>query len=428
MTSKKLYKLAQKIFPIYRSITGEGVRKTLNIFREINPELIIKKIASGKKAFDWTIPPEWKIDEAYIITPKGKKICDIKKNNLHIISYSTNVDLTLSYKKLIKRLHSLPGQPNAIPYRTSYYENLWGFCITDNEKKKLEKKGKYKVFIKSKKFKGVLNYGEAYIKGKSNKEVLISTYICHPSMANNEVSGPTVSTYLLNYVKKKKLKFSYRFVFIPETIGSIAYLSLNYKKLKKSVIAGFNISCIGDEKNYSYLPSRRGDTLSDKIAKNALKSFDSKYKKYEWFDRGSDERQYCSPGIDLPIASIMRTKYGEYKEYHTSLDKLGTVVTAKGLLGGYKAVKKAIDIMEANQIPKAMLKCEPFMSKRNLYPTTSSGTSNTKYIKSYMDILAFADGKYSLIDIAEICDQDFFYILGLAKKLESKKLIKLKDL
>jgi aminopeptidase-like protein len=206
MTSKKLYKLAKKIFPIYRSITGEGVRQTLNIFREINPELIIKKIASGKKAFDWTIPPEWKIDEAYIITPKGKKICDIKKNNLHIISYSTNVDLTLSYKKLIKRLHSLPGQPNAIPYRTSYYENLWGFCITDKEKKKLEKKGKYKVFIKSKKFKGVLNYGEAYIKGKSNKEVLISTYICHPSMANNEVSGPTVSTYLLNYVKKKKTK------------------------------------------------------------------------------------------------------------------------------------------------------------------------------------------------------------------------------
>ena len=185
---------------------------------------------------------------------------------------------------------------------------------------------------------------------------------------------------------------------------------------------------MGDEKNYSYLPSRRGDTISDKIAKNALKSCDNKFKKYEWFNRGSDERQYCSPGIDLPIASIMRTKYGEYKEYHTSLDKLGTVVTAKGLFGGYTAVKRAIDIMEANRIPKAMLKCEPFMSKINLYPTTSSGTSNTKYIKSYMDILTFSDGKYSLVDIADICDQDFFYILGLAKKLESKKLIKLKDL
>ena len=428
MISKKLYKLAKKIYPIHRSITGEGVRKTLNIFREINPELIIKEIPSGTKVFDWTVPPEWKIDDAYIITPKGKKICDIKKNNLHIISYSKSVDLKLSYKELCKSLHSLPKQPNAIPYRTSYYKNLWGFCIAENEKKKLDKKGKYKVFIKSKKFKGVLNYGEAYIKGESKKEVFISTYVCHPSMANNEVSGPTVSTYILNYVKKKKRKFSYRFVFIPETIGSIAYLSLNHKKLKKNVIAGFNISCVGDEKNYSYLPSRRGDTISDKIAKNALKSCDNKFKKYEWFNRGSDERQYCSPGIDLPIASIMRTKYGEYKEYHTSLDKLGTVVTAKGLFGGYTAVKRAIDIMEANRIPKAMLKCEPFMSKINLYPTTSSGTSNTKYIKSYMDILTFSDGKYSLVDIADICDQDFFYILGLAKKLESKKLIKLKDL
>ena len=180
MISKKLYKLAKKIYPIHRSITGEGVRKTLNIFREINPELIIKEIPSGTKVFDWTVPPEWKIDDAYIITPKGKKICDIKKNNLHIISYSKSVDLKLSYKELCKSLHSLPKQPNAIPYRTSYYKNLWGFCIAENEKKKLDKKGKYKVFIKSKKFKGVLNYGEAYIKGESKKEVFISTYVCHP--------------------------------------------------------------------------------------------------------------------------------------------------------------------------------------------------------------------------------------------------------
>lgn len=421
-----LFNLAKKLFPIYRSITGEGVRKTLQILNKKNKEIKIKNVKSGTKVFDWKVPYEWKVDEAYIITPDGKKICDIKKNNLHLISYSTSVYKTLKYKQLIKKLHSLPLQPNAIPYITSYYKNDWGFCITENQKKKLNKKGNYRIFIKSKKFKGVLNYGEAYLKGKSNKEIFFSTYICHPSLANNEISGPTVSSSILSYIKQKKRKYSYRFVFVPETIGSITYLAKNYKKLRKNVIAGFNLSCIGDERSYSYLQSRNGNTLADKAAKISLNSIDPKFKKYTWYDRGSDERQYCSPGIDLPVASIMRTKYGEYKEYHTSLDRLGTVVTGKGLYGGYLAVKKTIEIIENNKIPIARLKCEPFMSKKGLYPVTSF-RDNSNYVKSYMDILTYADGKHDLIDISYICNKDFFYILKLALILKKKKLITLKD-
>lgn len=426
MKPNNLFNLAKRLFPIYRSITGDGVRKTLQILKSKNSELKVKNIKSGTKVFDWVVPNEWKIDEAYIITPDGRKICDIKKNNLHLISYSKSINKTLKYNQLKKKLYSLPRQPNAIPYITSYYKDDWGFCISENQKRQLNKKGDYKIVIKSKKFKGVLNYGEAYLKGRSNKEIFISTYICHPSLANNEISGPTVSSFILSFLKQKKRKYSYRLVFVPETIGSISYLSKNYNKLKKNVIAGFNLTCIGDERSYSYLPSRNGNTLSDKIAKISLNSIDPKFKKYSWYDRGSDERQYCAPGIDLPIASIMRTKYGKYKEYHTSLDRLGTVVTGKGLYGGYLAVKKAIEIIEKNKIPIAKLKCEPFMSKRNLYPTTSF-RDNSKYIKSYMDILTYADGKHSLVDIAFKCNEDFFYILKLAIKLKKKKLITLKD-
>ena len=225
MLKKKLLNLAKLIFPIHRSITGEGNRNTLKLLKNINKEIKIKKIKTGQKVFDWTIPKEWKINSAFIIDPLGKKICDIKKNNLHIVSYSKPVNKTLNFKALNKKLHSIPSLPNAIPYVTSYYKEDWGFCIAENERKRLIKRGKYKVFIDSKIFNGELNYGEVLLKENQKKEILISSYICHPSMANNEISGPVVSSYILKYLKKKKNKFSYRFIFIPETIGSITYLS-----------------------------------------------------------------------------------------------------------------------------------------------------------------------------------------------------------
>lgn len=396
----KLHSLAKRLWPINRSITGEGVRKTLLILKELNPKLSINEVPSGTKAFDWEVPREWYVNDAYIVTPSGKKICNFKDNNLHLVGYSVPVKKKLSFKELQKHLYSIPEQPKAIPYITSYYEERWGFCISQDERDLL-KDGEYEVFIDSKLFNGNLTYGEILIKGDSDREIFLSTYICHPSMANNELSGIVVSSYIANWLSNKKYnKFSYRFVFIPETIGSITYLSKNYVNLKKKVIAGFNVSCIGDERSYSYLPSRNGNTISDKVAKHVLKWIDPNYVTYSWLDRGSDERQYCAPGIDLPISSILRTKYGEYSEYHTSLDNLDDVVTPKGLDGGYWALRRALELIEKNNFYKVNFLCEPQMGRRGLYPTLSKkNTGDQKRLT--INILSYCDGEHSLIDIAE---------------------------
>ena len=322
MIGKHIHELAKKLWPFNRSLTGKGVRQTLNEISKHLPRLSIKSIKSGSKVFDWIIPKEWHVREAYIVTPTGKKICDFSKNNLHLLGYSTSFSGELKLSELKKHLYTLPEQPKAIPYVTSYYEERWGFCLAQDQFNTL-KDGIYKVVIDTTLFNGVMNYGELLIKGKSDKEILLSTYICHPSMANNELSGPAVVTFLAKWLlEASKLEYSYRIIFVPETIGSIAYLSLNYKKMKSKTIAGFNVTCVGDDRAYSYLPSRNGRTLSDLIAKHVLKWIDKNYITYSWLDRGSDERQYCAPGIDLPIASILRTKYGMYPEYHSSLDDL----------------------------------------------------------------------------------------------------------
>lgn len=423
---EKIYLLAKNLWPINRSITGEGVRKTLSKIKEVIPELKIFEIKSGTKVFDWTVPKEWKINDAYIITPKGKKICSFKKNNLHLVGYSIPVHEKISLSELQKHLHSLPDQPSAIPYVTSYYKKRWGFCITQKQRDQL-KKGQYEVFIDSELINGSLTYGELIIKGKLKKEVFLSTYICHPSMANNELSGPSVATYIAKWLlDKSNRRFSYRIVFVPETIGSIAYLSKNKKKLISRVIAGFNISCVGDDRDYSYLPSRNGETLSDLVAKHVLKNITTSFKSYKWTDRGSDERQYCSPGINLPIASIMRTKYGEYPEYHTSLDNLKNVVTINGLKGGYEAIKCALETIENNKYPKIKIFCEPQLSKRGLYPDLSSKKSHGK-MKLLMNLITYSDGKKSLLEIAEILEVPVWSLYPLLETLVQNNLLDLKE-
>lgn len=399
----EIHEFARELWPINRSITGEGVRKTLKKISHHLPTLDIKSVPSGTKVFDWEIPNEWYINEAYIIMPNGKKICNFSENNLYLVGYSIPFKGKVTLKELKNHLHTLPSQPNAIPYITSYYQERWGFCLTQEQFDSLED-GIYEVCIDTKLFDGVLNFAELLIEGKSNKEVFLSTYICHPSMANNELSGPSVLTFLAKWLLGiREPEYSYRIVFVPETIGSITYLSLNYKEMKSKVIAGFNVSCVGDDRMYSFLPTRSGNTTSDVVAKHALKWVDSNYQTYTWLDRGSDERQYCSPGIDLPIASIMRTKYGQYPEYHTSLDDLENVVTPGGLEGGYTVLKKAIEVIEKNKIYKVKVLCEPQMGKRGLYPTLSSKKSDKK-VKLMMDLISLCDGENSLLNIAdELC-------------------------
>ena len=422
--SKQIYNLAEKLWPINRSITGDGVRKTLSIIKEKIPELKIFEIPSGTEVFDWTVPKEWKVRDAYIITPDGEKICQFKKNNLHLVGYSSPINLKIPLSKLQDHLYSLPNQPSAIPYITSYYEKRWGFCITHDERQSLTD-GDYQVYIDTELFDGSLSYGEILIKGQTSEEIFISTYICHPSMANNELSGPCVTTFLAKKLKEfKKLKYSYRLIFIPETIGSITYLSQNIEHLKQNVVAGFNVTCVGDDRDYSYLPSRKGDTLSDQIAKHVLTHISPTFKSYKWADRGSDERQYCAPNVDLPIASIMRTKYGMYDEYHTSLDDLINVVTAKGLEGGFNALWKAIEALERNSYPKVKILCEPQLGKRDLYPALLTEHTNSK-VMQMLNLITWSDGAHSLIDIAELCDSPIWELYPIVKKLEDHKLIEL---
>ena len=385
----------------------------------------IKSILSGEKVFDWTVPLEWNVKDAWVKNKKGKKIIDFKKNNLHLVGYSEPINIKIKLKDLNSHLFSLKQQPKAIPYVTSYYKKFWGFCITHNERKKL-KNEVYHIKIDSSLKRGKINYGEIIYKGKSSKEIFFSTYVCHPSMANNELSGPCISIFLTEWLSKIKTRFTYRFVYIPETIGSLIYLSKNLKKLKKNVIAGFNLSCCGDERTYSLLPSRKDNTLSDKIAKHVLRWTYKNYKCYNWSDRGSDERQYCAPGIDLPIASIMRSKYGTYPEYHTSLDNLKDVVTPKGLNDTFVLYQKVILALENNYFPKSTILGEPQMSKRDLYHSISIKNIYKKnnYIKLMMDFLAYSDGSNLLFEIADKCKVPVWELYPISDKLEKLKMIK----
>ena len=421
---ENLFSLAQTLWPINRSITGEGFLSSLKILMQSGFEgMELVETATGSRVFDWTVPLVWNVRDAYIRCPDGQVICNFKDNNLHLVGYSIPVNCKVSLSELQNHLFSLPEQPNAIPYVTSYYEERWGFCLSQDQREKLMP-GDYEVVIDSTLEPGSLVYGQLLIPGDTQEEVLISTYLCHPSMANDQISGPVVASALARWIKSlSNRRYSYRFVVVPETIGSISFISKNLETLKDKTIAGFNISCVGDERAYSFLPSRQGNTLSDRAAEYALDNFVESYQRYDWRDRGSDERQYCSPGVDLPIASIMRSKYGTYPEYHTSLDTLGNVVTAEGLHGGFKIIQSALEIIEINCRPAATNLCEPQLAQRNLYPTLSLKGNYTKETKLLKDILAWSDGEHDLIDISRKLETSIFTIGSLIKVLANNNLI-----
>jgi len=411
--------LLEELFPICRSITGNGVRQTLEIISKHIP-IKEEEVLSGTKVFDWTVPNEWNITDAHVMNEAGEKVIDFKKNNLHVVSYSIPVDKEMSLEELDAHLYSLEDRPDAIPYVTSYYQERWGFCLTHNERKKL-KKGKYQVVIDSELKPGSLTYGELIIPGQKKEEIFLSTYICHPSMANNELSGPVVTTYLAKWLLEQKRKYTYRIVFVPETIGSITYLSKHIVNMKKNVIAGFNISCVGDDRAYSYLPSREGDTLADRVALHVLKHTYPEFIKYTYLDRGSDERQYCAPGIDLPVCSVMRTKYGAYPEYHTSLDNMD-LVTEEGLAGGFSVLQKCLNILETNDVVKNTVLGEPQLSKRGLRSTLWK-TKLEDQERHISNILAYSDGKIDLIEMAEIINVPVWELKPLIEILKDNDLL-----
>ena len=424
-TGDKMYALIEELFPICRSLTGNGVRETLAILKRELPGLQLHEVPSGTRSFDWTVPEEWNVRDAYVIGPNGKKVIDFRESNLHLVGYSEPVDREMTLQELDKHLYSLPTQPDAIPYVTSYYKRRWGFCVTQRVRDQL-RPGHYQVKIDSELRQGHLSYGELIIQGKTNNEIFLSTYVCHPSMANNELSGPAVTCYLAKWLSAFKPSFTYRIVFIPETIGAITYLSRNLPHMKSHVKGGFNISCVGDERCFSYLPSRMGNTLSDRAATHVLQHTEGDFVRYNFQDRGSDERQYCSPGVDLPICCIMRSKYGTYPEYHTSLDNLD-LVTAVGLQGSFDVYCRAIKAIEDNRIPISTVLCEPQLGSRGLYPTLSTVGSADKFVKLMMDLLVHSDGENDLLGIAELLGCPMWELVKISEKLSAHGLLRMQD-
>lgn len=416
----EMYSLMERLFPICRSITGDGVRKTLNILKEYIP-LNIKEIPSGTKVFDWVIPDEWNITDGYVKDMNGKKLIDFNENNLHVVGYSEPFKGKINLEELEKHLYSLPDQPELIPYVTSYYERRWGFCLSENQRKQL-KDGDYEVKIDSVLEPGSLTYADLVIKGRSQKEILFSTYVCHPSLANNELSGPVVATFLAkHFISKNDNYYTYRFVFTPETIGTIAYLSKHLEELKKNVISGYVITCIGDSGSFSYLQSRQENALVDRATIHVLKNTEKEYRLYDYLSRGSEERQYCAPGIDLPVGSLMRTKYNEYPEYHTSGDNL-EIIEPLELERSLQKYKLCVDVIENNRVYNATVRGEPELGKRGLYPTISTKKS-TMNIKTMMNLLAYCDGQNDLLWIAEKINEPVSVLIPIIKVLLRKNLI-----
>ncbi len=416
---------ARDLFPVCRSITGPGVRDTLAYLTRLMPGLATHAVPSGTPAFDWTVPDEWTVRDAYIADANGRRVVDFRAHTLHLVGYSEPVDCWLDREALDRHLYSLPDQPDAVPYVTSYYRRHWGFCLTHRQRQALGE-GRYRAVVDATLAPGMLNYGELVLPGSDPREVLLSTYICHPSMANNELSGPLVTAAVARWIAALPARrFTYRIVFIPETIGSLVYLSRHLDHLRRHVVAGFNVTCIGDERTYSFLPSRAGDSLADRVARHVLHHIDPDYRRYTWLDRGSDERQYCAPGIDLPVASIMRSKYKDYPEYHTSLDDL-QFVTPAGLAGGYAALVAALQVIETNTVPAVSVLGEPQLGRRGLYPTVSIKGSGDA-VKTMMDLISYADGNRDLLAIADLLDVPHQDLHAMVQTLAAHGLVTERD-
>lgn len=417
----EMYSWAHDLFPINRSLTGDGVRQTLAYLAQRLPGLTRHEIPTGQQAFDWTIPREWRIRDAFIADLDGKRLVDFRESNLHVVGYSEPVDRVMSRAELEPHLHSLPDQPDAIPYVTSYYSRNWGFCLRQTERDKLGE-GPFHVRIDSELFDGSLTYADLVIPGDTADEVLLTTYVCHPSMANNELSGPVVLTSLGRWLQSlPNRRYTYRLVFSPETIGALAYLSQHLEHLRRQVVAGWVLTCVGDDRSWSFLPSRRGDTLVDRVSRAVLTEEVGAFNEYPWSTRGSDERQYCAPGVDLPFASIMRTKYAEYPEYHTSLDDL-SLISPEGLSASLRTHQRCLEVLEANHKWKVTTIGEPQLGKRGLYPTLSK-TGSATGVRTMMDVLSYADGAVDLVDLASRVGAPIGEVEGIVSRLAAASLL-----
>jgi len=433
----RMYQFAEQIFPYNRSLTGDGVRQTLSDINEYikvpymeqdvnekyaEPALKVISIPTASQVFDWTVPKEWVIREAYIEDEAGNHIIDMKDNNLHVLGYSIAVDRWVDLEELKSFIYVEENQPEVIPYVTSYYKERYGFCMSKNRLDSL-KAGKYHMYIDSELIDGNLNLAEVVIKGNSDREIMFTTYFCHPSMANNECSGLALASELIRFVAAMKdRKYTYRFVFNPETIGAIAYLSQNnmLSHLKSKLDAGFVLSCVGDNYDYSIIESKYADTLADKALKAVLRQQGS-FSRYDFHERGSDERQYNAAGVDLPVVCYCRSKFGEFDEYHTSADNM-SYVSPEGFMGSFEVMTNLIEALEFNAHYRMKVLCEPQLGKRGLYSDISrKGTYDG--IMLQRDVISYADGRNDLFDMSERFGAHTADIVAVIKRLIENGLL-----
>ena len=403
-SGKSLYDFVEELYPLCRSITGEGVRETLRLIQKRVP-LDIHEVASGTQVFDWTVPLEWNIRDAYVKNRRGERVIDFKVSNLHVVNYSQAIRKLMKLESLKPHLHTLHEHPDWVPYRTSYYKDNWGFCLSQKQLSQMADE-EYEVCIDSSLTPGALTYGECYLPGVSTDEVLISCHVCHPSLCNDNLSGIAVATFLALNLARQDRRYSYRVLFIPGTIGSITWLATHEQVIPR-IKHGFVLTGVGDAGPFTYKRSRRGDAEIDHVMAQVLKQAGEPYKLIDFFPYGYDERQYCSPGFNLPVGCLMRTPHGEYPEYHTSADSLD-FIKPESLVGSLEHCLAVINVLEhnhryMNQNPK----CEPQLGKRGLYRAVAGHQAKRSRELVLLWVLNLSDGKHSLLDIAERADVPF---------------------
>lgn len=421
LLGEEMQQLIAKLFPICRSITGDGFRQSLQILQSIVP-LKIMEIPSGTPVFDWVVPKEWNVRDAYVKDPAGKKVIDFKQSNLHLLNYSIPIKGRFSLAELKEHLYSLPETPDWIPYRTSYYAEKWGFCLADRQLQALLE-GEYEVFIDTNLKQGSLTYGEYILPGETNDEVLISCHSCHPSLANDNLSGMALTAYLAQRLEEMSRRYTYRFLFIPGTIGSITWLACN-EVIVPHIKHGLTVTCVGDPGKSTYKKSRQGDAEIDRAVLHVLKHSGQEYQVRDFSPYGYDERQYCSPGFNLAVGSLSRTPNGGYPEYHTSADNLD-LVQPEYLADSFAKYLAVVDVLEHNRYYMNLNpKCEPQLGKRGLYGTLGGRKEIPDFEFALLWVLNFSDGNFSLLDIAEKSGISFTVIKEAAEALLNVELLR----
>jgi aminopeptidase-like protein len=417
---QEMYRLISELYPICRSITGEGVRQTLRLVQRHIP-LTIHEIPSGTKVFDWTVPKEWNIRDAYIKNARGERIVDFNKSNLHVVGYSVPVKKKVSLQELKEHLFTLPDCPDWIPYRTSYYKETWGFCLSHRQWSNLREE-EYEVCIESSLEDGHLTYGELYLQGETTDEVLISCHTCHPSLCNDNLSGIALTTFLAKILSPVRRRYSYRFLFIPGTIGSITWLCLNEVKVGQ-IKHGLVVTGVGDPGKSVYKKSRRGNADIDKAFAHVLKHAGGDCDVIDFFPYGYDERQFCSPAFNLPVGCLMRTPHGRYPEYHTSADNL-EFVRPSYLADSFAKALSALNIVENNTTYRNLNpKCEPQLGRRGLYEMIGGQQGARSREMAMLWVLNFADGSHTLLDIADRSGLEFTVVKDTAHLLVERGLL-----